>query len=98
MALMQLSVVPMGTGSTSISEYVAEFQNELSIHASSFTLTDMGTIIEGDAEELLALAAKIHQLPFQKGVQRVLTQITLDDRRDKKVRLGDKVQSVQDKV
>ena len=93
MALMQLTVVPMGD-SLSVGGFVADFQRQLALEGVKFSLNDMGTIIEGEAEELLAMAAKIHQMPFAKGVMRVLTQITIDDRRDKDVRLGDKVKSV----
>jgi len=95
MALMQLTVIPLGTGSTSVGDFVADFQKTLSDQGLAFRLNDMGTVIEGEATELLALAGRIHQMPFAKGVQRVLTQITLDDRRDKKIHLGDKIESVQ---
>ncbi|MDH3393720.1 MAG: thiamine-binding protein, partial [Desulfobulbaceae bacterium] len=61
----------------------------------SFQLNDMGTLIEGEAAELLALAAKLHEVPFSKGAQRVVTQIVLDDRRDKTVHIGDKRAAVQ---
>ena len=95
MALMQLTVTPLGTESTSVGDYVAEFQKALKQQKIPHTLTDMGTIIEGSAEELLQIAAKIHALPFEKGAKRVVTQIVMDDRRDKNVSLGDKVASVQ---
>ena len=64
MALMQLTVVPLGTDSVSVGDFVADFQKALSRKNISFSLTDMGTIIEGEAAELLTIAAKIHQLPF----------------------------------
>lgn len=95
MALMQLTVTPLGTQSTSVGEYVAEFQKVLEQQKIPHTLTDMGTIIEGNADELLQIAAKIHALPFDKGAKRVVTQILMDDRRDKNISLGDKVASVQ---
>lgn len=95
MALMQLTVTPLGTQSTSVGEYVAEFQKVLQQLNIPHTLTDMGTILEGSAEELLKTALTIHELPFNKGAKRVVTQIVMDDRRDKKISLGDKVASVQ---
>lgn len=95
MALMQLTIIPLGTGSPSVGRFVADTQQALQREGANFRLTDMGTIIEGEPAELLALAARIHELPFQKGIQRVVTQITMDDRRDKKVVLGDKTASVQ---
>lgn len=97
MALMHLTVVPLGTGSPSLSEYVVEIQRAMEQEGVRFQLTDMGTVVEGAAAELLALAAKMHALPFAHGAQRVMTQITLDERRDKVVALGDKVAAVQAK-
>ena len=95
MAIMQLTIIPLGTGSPSVGEYVAEIQTVLQQEGVAFKLNDMGTAIEGDVGDLLALAAKLHELPFQKDVKRVVTQIAIDDRRDKKVKLGDKIVSVQ---
>ena len=98
MALMQLNVVPLGTGTTSIGTFVVEIQKALQEEEVNYTLTDMGTTIEGEIPQLLALAAKIHALPFAQGAQRVFTQITIDDRRDKSVALGDKIHSVQERL
>ena len=96
MALMQVTIIPLGTKSTSLSKYVADIQDALEKENAIFELNDMGTTIQGEANELLTLAAKIHDLPFQKGAQRVVTQIVLDDRRDRKVALGDKVAAVRE--
>jgi uncharacterized protein (TIGR00106 family) len=98
MALMQLTVIPLGTSSVSVGAFVAEFQKALHAEKVAFTLTDMGTIIEGETPMLLALAAKIHAMPFAHGVQRVVTQISIDERRDKSVVLGDKIRSVQERL
>ncbi len=95
MALMQLTVIPLGTQSPGVGQHVADIQKALQGEQVAFELTDMGTIIEGEPTALLALAARLHALPFHNGVQRVVTQIVLDERRDKKVRLGDKKTAVQ---
>jgi uncharacterized protein YqgV (UPF0045/DUF77 family) len=58
----------------------------------------MGTNVEGKAGELWALAKRLHELPFKMGATRVYTTIHLDDRRDKKVSLGDKVKSVRQRL
>ena len=94
MALMHLTIVPLGTDSPSVGEYVADFQKALEKSEYPYELTDMGTIIEGKTGDLLKLAAQLVEIPFSKGVHRVSTQISLDDRRDKKVSLGDKTASV----
>jgi uncharacterized protein (TIGR00106 family) len=94
MALMHLTIIPLGTQTPSVGEFVAEIQKTLEGSGISFQLTDMGTIIEGDSRDLLELAGRLAELPFKNGIQRVVTQISLDDRRDKKISLGDKAASV----
>ncbi len=98
MALMQINVIPLGTGSPSVGEFVASIVKQLRREGVSFRLTDMGTVVEGAAAELLALAARVHEDPFAKGCRRVVTQIVLDDRRDKEVSLGDKVASLEGRL
>lgn len=98
MALMNLTVIPLGTGSTSVGEYVADIQKALEKSGFPYRLTDMGTTVEGSTRELLALAAQLAEIPFDKGVQRVVTQISIDDRRDKQVTLGDKVLTVAERL
>ncbi|MHB1014336.1 MAG: MTH1187 family thiamine-binding protein [Desulfurivibrionaceae bacterium] len=95
MAIMQLTIIPLGTRTPSVGQYVAEIEQALQREGVRHELTDMGTIIEGAPQELLALAARLHALSFAHGVQRVVTQIMLDERRDKDVKLGDKTAAVQ---
>jgi uncharacterized protein (TIGR00106 family) len=98
MALMQINVIPVGTGSPSIGEFIASIVKLLRQEGMDCRLTDMGTTIEGSVEGLLAVAARIHELPFSKGCRRVMTHIIIDDRRDKKIALGDKVASVNQRL
>jgi len=94
MALMEISVVPLGLGTPSVGDHVAALIKHLQELNIPHRLTDMGTIVEGPPAKLLEWARQLHELPFEKGVQRVVTHITLDDRRDKRVALGDKTTSV----
>ena len=98
MALLQLTIIPMGTATPSVSDYIAEIQQALEQENVIFKLTDMGTVLQGEAHELLAIVARLHELPFGRGVARVVTQIVIDDRRDKKISIGDKVSSVRTKL
>ncbi|MBU0968709.1 MAG: MTH1187 family thiamine-binding protein [Proteobacteria bacterium] len=98
MALLQLTVIPLGTGTPSVGEYVADIQSALEKENVRFQLNDMGTLIEGEAKELLALVAKIYELPFQKGALRVVTQMVIDDRRDKHVAIGEKIDAVHKRL
>ena len=94
MAIMHLTIMPLGTQTVSVGEFVAEIQRALEASGVPFQLTDMGTIIEGDSRDLLELAGRLADLPFKNGAQRVVIHISLDDRRDKKISLGDKTASV----
>ena len=91
---MHLTIMPLGTQTASVGGFVAEIQRTLEESGVPFQLTDMGTIIEGDSRDLLELAGRLADLPFKNGAQRVVAQISLDDRRDKKISLGDKTASV----
>ncbi len=95
MALMEISIVPLGVGTPSVGDYLAEVEAFLRRRNLTHQLNDMGTVVHGSVEELLRVARELHELPFARGVRRVLTHITIDDRRDKEVGLGDKTRSVE---
>ncbi len=99
MALIKVSIIPLGTGTTSISQYVARavqvLQGEKDI---KYELTAMGTIIEGDLDRLLTLARKMHEAVFDAGVMRAITIIEIDDRRDKTASISSKIESVKKKL
>ncbi|MCI5211805.1 MAG: thiamine-binding protein [Candidatus Electrothrix sp. ATG2] len=90
MAFMQITVLPMGTEKTGVSDYIANIQEFLQAKDVDYELNDMATIINGAPTVLFRLAEELHSYPFQHGVQRVVTQISLDERRDKKQGLGEK--------
>ena len=96
MAILEVSIVPIGTETPSISKYVANavqiLQGEKDI---KYELTAMGTIIEGDLERLLALVSKMHRSAFDAGAMRVLTTVKIDERRDKTSSISGKVESVK---
>ena len=98
MAIMEISVVPLGLGQTSVGDFVADVVRYLQQEGIPHELTDMGTLIHGHSARLLKVAQVLHELPFDREVQRVITHITIDDRRDKDVHLGDKVKSIKDRI
>ncbi|MDP6043594.1 MAG: MTH1187 family thiamine-binding protein, partial [Dehalococcoidales bacterium] len=62
MAIIEVSVIPLGTGSPSVSRYVAETERVLQRETDiKYELTAMGTIVEGELEILLALVRKMHR-------------------------------------
>jgi uncharacterized protein (TIGR00106 family) len=99
MAMIDISVVPVGMGSPSGSAYVAGavriLKNEPGI---KYELTAMNTIIEGDLEKLLSLALRMHRSPFDAGAKRVVTTIRIDERIDKPLTIEGKVKAVREKL
>jgi len=98
MAILEISVVPIGTSDTSLSAYVADCLLILRKEKVRYELSSMGTNIEGDLKVLFDIALKMHQVPFKKGALRVLTTLKIDDRRDKKGTLSGKKRAVQSKL
>ena len=99
MAMIDISVVPVGTAKPSVSEYVAGavriLQKEPGI---KYELTAMNTIIEGDLEKLLSLAQRMHRSAFDAGAKRVVTTIRIDERRDKPLTIEGKIKAVKEKL
>jgi uncharacterized protein (TIGR00106 family) len=98
MAIAEVSIIPLGTGTTGVSDFVAGAVSILKTSGLSFELSAMGTIIEGDLVTLMETIRKMHESPFSKGVQRVYTVIKIDDRRDRQTGMAYKVHSVQEKL
>ena len=102
MAIVDVTVIPIGTESPSVSSYVADLQRILKQYEAEgkirYQLTPMNTIIEGELPVLFQVIQDIHESPFQQGIQRVATNIRIDDRRDKVSTLEGKLSAVQKKM
>jgi uncharacterized protein (TIGR00106 family) len=98
MAVVFLSITPLGTGTPSVSKFVAGVEKILRATTLTHQLTAMGTIIEGDLDEILAVVRKMHEHPFTQGAVRVSTLVKIDDRRDKEHTIAGKMRSVEEKL
>jgi uncharacterized protein (TIGR00106 family) len=98
MAVVFLSITPLGTGTPSVSPYVAGVERILRGTKLTHQLTAMGTIIEGDLDEILRVVREMHEHPFTQGAVRVSTFIKIDDRRDKEHTIAGKMRSVEEKL
>ncbi|HLP60762.1 MAG TPA: MTH1187 family thiamine-binding protein [Candidatus Deferrimicrobium sp.] len=97
--IVEVTVFPLGTGSTSLSNYVAGVEKVLEKYKGIKTmLTPMSTILEGDLGEILAAIREMHESPFLAGAKRVTTKIDIDDRRDKELTMEGKVEAVKSKL
>ncbi|OPZ74933.1 MAG: hypothetical protein BWY80_00371 [Firmicutes bacterium ADurb.Bin456] len=96
MAVVEISIVPVGSPHTSLSEYVAGCLAVLKeAEGVTWQLTPMGTILEGELDQVLIVVRCMHEQPFQKGIHRVVTTIRIDDRRDQVLTMTGKVAAVK---
>ena len=94
--VVNFSVVPIGKES-SLSAKVAEVLKIVSESEIDYKLHSMGTILEGDWGEIMGLIKKCHKR-ISKDSDRVLTTITIDDRKGRTGRIAGKVKSVEKKL
>ena len=99
MAMIDISVVPVGTASPSVSQFVAGAVGILKSEPDiKYQLTPMNTVIEGDLAQLLSLAQRMHESAFKAGAVRVVTTLRIDERRDKPLTMEGKLKAVRDKL
>ena len=96
MPIMEINIIPLGTKTPSVSRYIADALRVLEKEKNiTYELTAMGTIVEADSLDLLlSLAKKMHQAVLGEKIKRVVTTIKIDDRKDKKISIKEKVRSV----
>jgi uncharacterized protein (TIGR00106 family) len=94
--LAEFSIFPIGSG-VSLSRYVARSIELIQRSGLPYKVNAMGTVVEGDYDEVMALIKKCH-MRMRKDNERVVTIIKIDDRKGKKDRLKGKVESIQKKV
>ena len=99
MVIAEISVVPIGTCTPSVSRYVAKAIGVLGHEKNiKYKLTGMGTILEGELTAVLEAVKKMHESVFGDQIQRVVTTIRIDDRRDRESSVEHKIQSVVRKL
>ena len=96
MATADLTVIALGRSEVSASPYIAEIQRRLAAQDRvRYRLHAMGTELEGETADILAVVGELHAVPFEMGLPRVYTVLKLDERRDRDQTLDDKVASVE---
>ncbi|KXA95459.1 hypothetical protein AKJ65_01785 [candidate division MSBL1 archaeon SCGC-AAA259E19] len=98
MAVVEVTVVPIGSEGPSLSEYVSKALEELEDTDLKYELTSSGTILQGDLDEVLAVAKRMHESVFDQEISRVVTYLQIDDRRDKSLTIRGKKESVEKKM
>ena len=94
--LIEFSIVPIGA-SSSMGAKVAEVLDLVDSSGLSYKLTPMGTIVEGEWDELMQLVKECH-MKMMEHEKRVLTRIIIDDRKGKTGNIDRKVSSIEKRL
>ena len=96
MAIAAVSISPVGEG-ISVSKFVAAALEVVRSQQSvRYRLDPMFTTLEGELDEIYALVQRMQEAVFAAGAQRVGTVLKIDDRRDRDVRMEEKVAAVEE--
>lgn len=91
--IAEFSVVPVGKGEE-LAKLVAGVVDIIDKSGLPYQLTAMGTLVEGEWDDVLALIKECHFKMRRQGA-RVLTRISIDDRENAVNRLTGKVRDVE---
>jgi uncharacterized protein (TIGR00106 family) len=96
MTLMEFSMIPLDKG-ISFSEYVARILTLVDQSGLDYRLNPMGTVVEGEWEDLLNLLTLCFRTLEQES-DRISLQVKFDHRQGSQSRIESKVHSVQAKA
>ena len=94
--IAEFTISPIGVGE-SLSRYVAQVIDLVDKSGLPYLLTPMGTIVEGEWEEVLGLIERCHKRMLELA-PRVATRIYIDDRPGRRGLLEYKTKSVEEKL
>ncbi|CAM3787449.1 MTH1187 family thiamine-binding protein [Alkalicoccus chagannorensis] len=94
MPLMEISMVPVGTGDESFQKDIERAVAVIEQNELKYQVTPTSTIIEGEIDKLFDVAQVIHLNEIKNNAKRVVTSIKIDDRTDKPLTLEGQQQKV----
>jgi uncharacterized protein (TIGR00106 family) len=97
MIIAEFSIIPIGTKTTGVGNYIEAALKELEKQGGIRAKPEaMGTVIEAEhLGDLFRAVEKAHNALFDVGVQRVVTEIKIDDRRDKEATIESKTAALR---
>jgi uncharacterized protein (TIGR00106 family) len=96
MVLLEMSITPLGKGE-SVSQHVAECVRLIDASGLDYELHSMGTIVEGELDEVLELMRRCIELVAIRS-DRVTCAAKIDYRRGQCGRIRAKIESVRQKL
>jgi len=95
MIISQLSIAPIGKD-VSVSKYVKKVIEVIKKHDVKYETNAMATVIETeDLETLFKIVQEAHMTIVNSGAERVITDLKIDDRRDKNATMESKIRALQ---
>jgi uncharacterized protein (TIGR00106 family) len=95
MIIAQLSIAPVGK-EVSVSKYVKLVIETLKKENVKFETNAMATVIETeDLKTLFDVVEKAHNVVVASGAERVITELKIDDRRDKDATITSKLNALK---
>ena len=96
--VVELSVVPVGTGGTGLSDYIAAALREVKRAGVRYHLCPACTVFEADLDTALKIAKAAHRAVIDSGVKRVITTLRIDERLDTQRTMEERVRRVEEKI
>jgi uncharacterized protein (TIGR00106 family) len=94
--IVQFSIIPIGKG-PSLSKDVAQVLKIVDKSGLRYKINPMGTVVEGKWDEVMQLIKSCHRSVL-KNTERIVTTISIDDRKQKKNRIEQKILSVEKRL
>lgn len=96
--LADICMVPIGTGSASVSDFVTMIERKIRESHLKSTLHSAGTTIEGPWDEVMILIGELHEYAHEQGIVRIQSDMRVGTRVDKQQHAQDKVDTVLKKL
>ncbi|HTW90394.1 MAG TPA: MTH1187 family thiamine-binding protein [bacterium] len=94
--IVEVSVVPVGTGNTSVSSYVRAAVKIIEETDLDYEINSMGTCVQGEWDEIFSTLKAVHDELAKLGCNRIVTTVKIDDRRDKFGAMDAKIAAVEE--
>ncbi|KAJ5710356.1 hypothetical protein N7488_004512 [Penicillium malachiteum] len=94
--LADFCLIPIGTGSASVSSQIADVQRLIETSGVKYTMHSAGTTLEGSWDRVHEVIGQAHTLLHEQGVVRIQTDIRVGSRTDKEQTAEDKVNKVKE--
>lgn len=93
----EISIYPMGTGSTSASFYIAKaIESIQKLDGIRYQINSMGTVLESENIDVIYEASKkMMEIVHNLGVNRVEVILKIDSRKDKQAKMEEKIESIK---